>query len=184
MQASFRYKAKRNANCFLTCIIHFGQRGCYAEFANCHPRSVPKVFYSLFGIASKLQMSFWRNLLLSFIRQGIAVCVSCQEEKEKVRLCDRCLLPAVALSLIQTVWKDHPGQSSIETWPALSTVIKTRCNKNLAWVRKWIPDISGINPDCIALEINSSLTVPVTRNARLLLCLLCVRSKPFTRVIF
>lgn len=129
-------------------------------------------------------MSFWRNLLLGFVRQGMAICMSCQKEKEKARLCDGCLLTSLALSLIQTVWEDHLGQSSIEAWPTLPRVIKTRCNKNLAWVRERISEICGTNPDCTALEINSSLTVPVAISARLLLCLLYVRYKSFTHVIF
>lgn len=91
--------------------------------------------------------------------QGVAICMSCQKQKEKVRLCDVCLLPALALSLIQS-GKIHPGQSRIKAGPALPKVIKTKFNKNLAWLRELIPDISGINPDCIALEINSSLIVP------------------------
>lgn len=66
-----------------------------------------------------------------------------------------------------TVWEHHPGQSSIETWPGSSREITTRCDKNLAYVREQITEISGVNPDCIILEINleindSFIIVPET----------------------
>lgn len=164
-----RYKAKRNANCFLTCITHFGQLGCYVEFATV----TPDLYQMYFTVHWELLQNY------KCLPKEIC-CWVCSDKAllyvylaEKKSLSDRSLLPALAFSLIWAAWKDQPVRSSIETWSALSRVIQTRYDKNLAWVREQIPEISGINPDCMAFEINNSRAVPVTINASTTFLLMC-----------
>lgn len=111
------------------------------------------------------------SYLLVFLKKSVAelfqtghycICMCIYHIAKKKR---KSKAPTCSGLQLDSVWKNHPGQNSIETRSDSSRETQTRCNKNLACVKQPIPEISGANPDCIAFKISDdSITVPVTIN--------------------
>lgn len=63
------------------------------------------------------------------------------------------------------MWRNTQAKAAWKPGPAYPENKQTRCSKNLAELTEGMdPEISAVNPDCVALEINDN---PITVSLRI-----------------